>query len=110
MTNEIVNIAETVMRKLGGAVNLALVAGFVFATLYFKDMGISYFAAAGGMPILSRESIITLAQDPEISRRMAYWAGAWFCAVAAMGSGLMAVLGLRWSFHAALRTLNSLKV
>lgn len=109
MRNEIVSITETVMRKLGGAVNLVLLAGFIYVAWRLKVTGLSFFEAAGGMPAVTSESITALAQDPEIGRRAAYWAAAWFCAVGACGSAFMAVLGVRWAFHASLRTVGSLR-
>lgn len=109
MTSEFAAKVEQVLRKTGGLANAALAAAFGWAAIRLVVAALDHLKSAGGIPSLDVATLANLATSPEASAIAGDFALAWLCAVAAAGCGFMALLGLRWSFHAGLRAVSSLR-
>lgn len=110
-------LPEAALRLLGGAFNLAL--AFLFSWLAFAlyGKGMASIEAAGGLasasmlraaaadPAVALGWISGFLSDPALSSRLLSYVLAWFSLVGAAGCGWMALLGARWTYHAALRAL-----
>lgn len=105
----IVEGIEQTLRKIGGAANVALACGFAWAAVRLGSSASDRIAAAGGLPSLSVEAIRTAATAPEALSNAGNLAFAWGLGVASAGCAWMAVLGFRWTFHAALRLAAGLR-
>jgi hypothetical protein len=101
--------AERVLRMIGGVFNVALATGFGWAAFRLYDETLTRLELAGGIPPLSFEAVRTIVVSPQAPTMVANLGAAWICAVIAAGCGFMALLGARWSFHAGLRTISSLR-
>jgi hypothetical protein len=101
--------AEQVLRKIGGAFNVALAAGFAWAAFRLYGEAAARLELAGGLPPLSFEAAKAIVLSPVAPAVAGNLGIAWLCAVAAAGCGFMALLGARWSFHAGLRLVSSLR-
>jgi hypothetical protein len=83
---------------------------FLFTTLFcFARLNAS-IEAGGGFARFSDLNAFWIAQqaaDPLILHKVLAWACAWGFGVAMIGCGWMSILGLRWSYHALLRTMKA---
>lgn len=115
MTSDYSWIVEAAVRKGGAAFNSALLALFLYAAYVLYGYGMSLLDEAGGIGLLvstasGTSEAAAFALSPGASGRVLSYAGAWLSLIAAAGCGWMALLGLRWFFHAVLRAAMSLKL
>jgi hypothetical protein len=104
------------LRFAADTAGLALAAGFVYATFKLKGMAQSQFAEAGLPSSLSGvdshavlSALAALVMDPAGLASLSGYGhavAAWFLAVAAVGCGIMSLLGLRSAYLFLVRTLS----
>lgn len=109
MKNAILDAAHGSISAVGAVANLTMMAGFAWATVRLWGLASSSFRAAGGVPPLSIGEMQALAVDPALPSMAASYAIAWFALVGAAGCAYMTALGLRWGYHALLRTILRLR-
>lgn len=101
-------VLESVVRKGGTAFNGLILAGFIYAAFSLYGAGNGYLVEAGGVSGLksalsSVQAAAGFALSPDAAWRILSYALAWLSYIGAAGCGWMALLGLRWFFHALVR-------
>jgi hypothetical protein len=105
MRNTMQHVA-TAFRAAGDLANVAATLFFGWAAIALKKAAYEHYLAGGGWPVFSKDTVSSIVADPTAA--MQYWhlLAAWCLLVASVGCAWMLVLGIRWSYHLVLRTLN----
>jgi len=110
---------EQTLKAAGFAINLVLLAFFGILSLILTSHGLSFLAAAGGLPSASSvswalmnpieviNSIVLGVTTGSIFSAAINYGGAWVTIIVAMGAWWMTALGLRWLYFSILRAVSS---
>lgn len=97
------------LRIAGFTANLALLAGFSWATFRFAGATQIQVSQLGSVPELSFETLVSLLFAPESALKAMAAAKVWLYMIATAGCGWMSLLGGRWLYHTTLRAVTQWK-
>lgn len=110
---------EQTLKMAGFAVNLVILAFFGILALVLTSYGLSFLAAAGGLPSASSvswaltnpigviNSIALGVTTGSIFSSAVHYGGAWVTIIVAMGAWWMTALGLRWLYFSISRAVSN---
>ena len=105
----VADMIQGTMRTAGGAVNALLTAAFGWGAVRLAGLASAEFEAAGGTQHFALSSIQAVGDVRTEAGNAMHYAAAWTAAVFAAGAAYMALLGVRWCYHAAIRLAGTVR-
>lgn len=104
--NELIGFFERVSVFFAAIFNLILVGVFVLVTFHSVGRAEFYFEMLKPFPVLSSAGVVNYFEEGSVLQKYLHASLFWVFVVIAFGSGWMSLLGLRWVYFTALRSLQ----